>query len=112
MSISKLSIIFSHWNTWRWTAVAVYFLKKYQFPIEHEILVANNSVDSPSIKCLTETPLGEGVKIIEGEKDFQSHGRGNELCMHHATGSHVLFSESDAFPIRDNWGNDYIKAVG
>lgn len=113
MSIRKVSVIFSHWNTWRWTAIAVHFLKKYQWPVEWELLVANNSADHPSIKCLTETPLGDGVKIVRGEKDFPSHGRGNELCLRQISpeSSHVFLSESDAFPIRDNWANEYIKAA-
>jgi hypothetical protein len=75
------------------------------------MLVANNSPDHPSIKVLTQTELGERVKIIEGERDFPSHGRGNDLCLDQATGSHVLFTESDAFPIRDNWANEYLKLV-
>lgn len=107
--MKKLSIIFSHWNTFRWTSITAYFFKKYQWPFEWEMLVANNSGDHPSIKVLTETELGDGIQIIQGEPDFPSHGRGNDLCLKRATGSHVLFTESDAFPIRDNWANEYLK---
>lgn len=111
MSIRKVSIIFSHWRTFRWTPITVHFFKKYQWPFEWELLIANNSPDCPSIKAITETPLGEGVKIIEGETDFPSHGRGNELCLEHISPetTHVFFTESDAFPIQDNWANAYIK---
>jgi hypothetical protein len=114
MSIRKVSIIFSHWQTFRWTAIAVHFLKKYQWPLPWELLIADNSPGHPSIRVLTETSLGEGVKIIQGEPDFPSHGRGNELCLHHIDpeSTHVFFSESDAFPIQDNWAEAYIKAVG
>lgn len=107
----KLSIIFSHWKTWKWTPITVHFFKKYQWPFEWELIIANNSVDHPSIRSITETELGEGVKIVQGEPDFPSHGRGNEIALHHATGSHVFFTESDAFPIQDNWFEPYIKHV-
>lgn len=106
----KVSIIFSHWHTFRWSAIAVHFFKKYQWPIPWELIICDNSPGHPSIRAITETPLGEGVKIVQGESDFASHGRGNEIALHHATGSHIFFSESDAFPIQDNWANEYIKA--
>lgn len=107
--MKKVSIIWSHWQTFRWSAITAYFFKKYQWPFPWEMLVANNSGNHPSIKVLTETELGDGVRIIEGETDFPSHGRGNELCLAAATGSHAFFTESDAFPIQDNWANEYIK---
>lgn len=109
--MSKLSITFAHFRTFRWTAIAVHFFKKYQWPFDWELIVVDNSPDHPSIKVLTETSLGEGIKIVNGERDFSSHGRANEIALHHATGDLLLFSESDAFPIRDNWANEYIKAL-
>lgn len=108
--MKKVSIIFSHWNTFRWTAIAVHQFKKFQFPLEWELIIADNSVGHPSIKVITETSLGEGVKVVQGEPDFPSHGRGNEIALGHATGSHIFFTESDAFPIQDAWGNEYVKA--
>jgi hypothetical protein len=110
--MKKVSIIFSHFVTFRWTAITVHFLKKYPWPCEWEMLVANNSPDHPSIQVLTETELGDGVTIIEGERDFPSHGRGNDLCLERATGSHVFFTESDAFANKDGWTDEYIRLSG
>lgn len=109
--MKKVAITFAHWETWRWTAIAVYFLKKYQFPIEQEIVVVNNSVGHPSIKCLTHTSLGEGVKIIEGDPTIPSHGQALSLAYEACDSDWIFTSESDALPIKDSWGHEYVKAA-
>ncbi len=108
--MKKLTIAFAHAFTWRWTAIAVHALKKFQFPLEHEIIVVDNSPSDPSIKCLTETRLGEGVKIIQGDPDLPSHGQALSLAYEACDSDWFFTSESDALPVVDSWGNEYVKA--
>ena len=106
----KVSIIIPHYKTWRWTAICINAFKKYGTLIDSEIIVCNNSPGHPSIKCLTDTELGNGVKIVDGRKDFHSHGMGYDIAFSHADGDWIFTSETDSFPIRHGWFEPYIIA--
>lgn len=109
--MKKLTIVFPHAFTWKWTAIAVHALKKFRFPIEHEIIVVDNSMGHPSIKCLEDTWLGDGVRIISGDPNLSSHGQALSLAYDVSDSDWIFTSESDALPIVDSWGNEYIKAA-
>ena len=106
----KLSIIAAHYRTSIWTAIMVAAFKKYPFSIESELIICDNSPGHPSIKAITETPLGEGVKVIQGNPDFPSHGHGYDLCYEQSGGDWIMCTETDAFPIMHGWGEHWIKA--
>lgn len=108
--MTKVSIILSHYMSFRWLPACIWHLKQYGIPVPCEILVANNSIDHPSIKTITETELGEGVQIVPGMRDFPSHAMGLDLCYKHATGSHIFAMETDSFPTRSGWFDEYVKA--
>lgn len=109
--MKKISVLISHWKNWKWLPIAISNLKQYGFSgIPFEILVADNSPGHPSIKSLTETPLGEGVKIIQGDPELPSHGQGYSLCYEQSEGSHIFTVETDSFPTRHGWFEPYIKA--
>lgn len=108
--MKKLSIILPHFETFRWTAVAVHAFKTYGFSIPWELIVCDNSPGHPSIQCLTETSLGEGIKIVSGEPSFGSHGKGYFHAYKHAAGDWIFTAESDSYPTRHGWGEEYIKA--
>ncbi len=109
--MKKLTIAFAHAFTWRWTSIAVHALRKFPFPMEHEIIVVNNSPEHPSIKCLTETRLGEGVKIINGDPELPSHGQALSLAYEACDSDWFFTSESDALPITASWGAPYIRSA-
>lgn len=108
--MKKLSIIAAHYRTPIWTAIMAAAFKKYPFSLESELIICDNSPDHPSIRALTETSLGEGVKIIQGDPDFPSHGHGYDLCYDQADGDWIMCTETDAFPIMHGWGENWIKA--
>jgi hypothetical protein len=108
--MKKTSIILAHFKTWRWTAVCIHNFKQFGIPVDSEIIVCDNSPGHPSIKCLTETPLGDGIKIVQGNPDFPSHGQAYQKCFESSTGDWIFTAESDSFPIRHGWFDEYVKA--
>jgi len=108
--MKKVSIIISHFRTFRWTAICLHHFKKYTPPVDFEIIVCDNSPDHPSINAIKSTSLGDGVTFITGEKDFPSHGRGYDLSLKESTGDYIFCAETDSFPTMHGWFNEYIKA--
>lgn len=106
-----VSILIPHFKTWRWTSACIHLFKHYGFSLPYEIIVCDNSPGHPSIKCLTETELGEGVTIVDGQADFPSHGKGYFKAYQKAQGDWIFTAESDSFPTRHGWGEGYIKAA-
>jgi hypothetical protein len=109
--VKLVSILIPHFKTWRWTSACIHLFKHYGFSLPYEIIVCDNSPGHPSIKCLTETELGEGVTIVEGQADFPSHGKGYFKAYQKAQGDWIFTAESDSFPTRHGWGEGYIKAA-
>jgi hypothetical protein len=111
--MTKISVLLAHFKTWEWTAICIYHLKKYGFSgVPYEILVVDNSPGHPSIRAITETELGEDVKVINGNPDFSSHGNGYDLAAQQASGDYFFTTETDAFPVRHGWFEEYVKAIG
>lgn len=108
--MKKLSIIAASYKTPIWLATMVAAFKKYPFSIESELIVTDNSPGHPSIRALTETSLGEGVKIVQGNPDFPSHGHGYDLAYAESDGDWIMCTETDAFPVRHAWGDGYVKS--
>lgn len=106
----KVSIIIPTYKTWRWTAICIHAYKTYGVPVDSEIILVDNAPDSPMIQAITETELGDGVKVINGERDFSSHGRGYDLAYNESDGDWIFCSETDSFPTRHGWFDEYIKA--
>lgn len=107
--MKKISIIIPTYKTWRWTAICIHAFKTYGIPVESEIILVDNAPDSPMIKSITETELGEGVKVLQGERDFYSHGRGYDLAFEESTGDWIFCAETDSFPTRHGWFDEFVK---
>lgn len=107
--MKKLSILCASYKQPYWVAIMAAAFKKFPFSLESELIVVDNSPGHPSIKALTETSLGEGVKIINGNPDFPSHGNGYDLAYNQSDGDWIMGVETDAFPFRHGWGEEYIK---
>lgn len=108
----KIAILIPHYKSWKWLPIAVNSFKQYPFSIEHEIIVCDGSPGHPSIRAITETSLGEGVKVVSGDPELPSHGQGLSLAWEQASpGCDWAFTtETDAVALRHGWGEPYIKA--
>jgi hypothetical protein len=110
--LRKISILIPHYLSWKWIAACIHQFRTYQPSIDHEIIVCDNSMGHPSIKALTDTPLGEGVAIVQGDAELPSHGHGYEICAREAVGDWFFTAENDSFPTRHGWFEEYVKAAG
>lgn len=110
--MTKVSILIPHFKTWRWTAACIWHFRTFGAPVDSEIILVNNSPGHPSIKAITETELGEGVKVVSGDPEFPSHGNGYDLAAKVATGDYFFTAETDSFPTRCGWFDEYVKAAG
>lgn len=111
-SLRKLSILIPHYLSYKWIAACIHQFKTYPPSIPHEIIVCDNSMGHPSIMALTDTPLGEGIKIVQGDPDLPSHGHGYEICASEAEGDWFFTAENDSFPTRHGWFESYVKDAG
>lgn len=109
--MTKIGILIPHYCTAKLTAVCVYFYKLFGTSVvDSEIVVCNNSIEHPSIRVLTETCLGDGVKIVQGNPEFRSHGLGYWKAYQLTDADWIFTSETDSFPIRHGWFDEYLKA--
>lgn len=113
--MKSVAIIIPHYKTWKWTAICVNAFKRYSLPIPHEIIVVNNSPGHRSIDAILETNIGNGVTIVGGDPEFTSHGMGYDVGLKVALehGHDWIFtSETDSFPTRHGWFDEYVKLSG
>lgn len=108
--MNKVSILIPHFRTWKWTAICIWHLKQFGIPVDSEIILCDNSPGHPSIKAITETDLGSGVKVISGMPEFSSHGMGYDLAVRDTEGDWIFTCETDSFPTRSGWFDEYVKA--
>lgn len=110
----QLSILIPHFHTWRWTAICIHALATYGVPVPCEIILVDNSPGDPSIKAISETDLVKtpGLQIIPGDPNFTAHGQGYSIGYNHTDpeSSDVFCMETDSFPVRGGWFDEYVKA--
>lgn len=112
--MKRIAILVPHYLSPKWLAACVWQFKQYPFSIDHELIVCDNSPGHWSIKALTETELGDGVKVVSGDSDLPSHGQGYWKCWEAASKDcdFAFTAENDSFPTRHGWSEPWIKAVG
>lgn len=110
--MKKVSILIPHFKTWRWTAICVWHFRQFGIPVDSEIILVDNSPGHPSIKAITETDLCDGIRLLDGDPEFTSHGNGYDIAARAATGDYFFTAETDSFPTRHGYFDEYVKAVG
>jgi hypothetical protein len=108
--MKKCAILIPHFLSPEWVAISVNAFKTFGIPVESELIVINNSPDSESIKSITETRLGEGVKVMDGRRDFPSHAYAYKLGYDSTDADWIFTAESDSYPTRHGFFDEYIKA--
>lgn len=116
-----VTIVIPHALTCRWTQIAVSSLLAHKNRTEFDILIVDNTPGNPSIKGISETRLGESVKIIP-PKDPACCG--HQLALDYAIDlvetPWFLSWETDVRATRDGWldwilshvRDDYVAIAG
>jgi hypothetical protein len=88
----------------RWGMVSVSSLKRYSNNAKFDILVVDNSPGHPSIRAITETRLGEGVKVITtGDPNLVGHQVTLDYCIDLVETPYYVAWETDVRVLRDGW---------
>lgn len=117
----KATIIIPHAFVTRWLQICVASLKNHTNKADIDILIVDCSPGHNSIKGITETELGEGVKVIDPPAPNIA---GHQVALDHAidfvdTPWYVAW-ETDVRVMRDGWldwmlsyiKDDYVSLVG
>jgi hypothetical protein len=98
------TVVIPHAFSPRWIQICVASLKTHKNEADFDILVVNNSVGHPSIKALTETRLGEGVKVIEPrDPNIAGHQVALDMAIDLVETPWFIAFESDVQVMRDHW---------
>lgn len=110
------SIIIPHAFTNRWTAIAVASLKAHKNNADFDIIVVDNSQGHDSIKTISETRLGEGVKIVNmPDPNLAGHQIALDYCIDLVETPWYVAWETDVKVMRDGWLDwmlSYVKDDG
>ena len=113
------TIVIPYLHTPVWIQTCIASFKKFKNERDFDILIVDNSIygRGESIKAITETPLGEGVKVILQEKrlpdgrHYPTHGAGIDYGMQFVETPYIFATESDVTAARDGWLDWYASFV-
>ena len=115
------TVIIPHAFTSRWTAIAVASLKQHKNNAGFDIIIVDCSPGHPSIRTITETRLGEGVRVVDPPAPNIA---GHQVALDHAIDMvetpWFIAWETDVRVMRDGWldwmlsyvKDDYVAIVG
>ncbi len=106
------TVVIPHSLTTKWTQISVSSLLEYKNTTDFDILIIDNSYWDPSIKGITETRLGENVKVVVSKDPGRG---GHQLALDYAidlidTPWFVAW-ETDVRVIRDGWLDWFLSFV-
>ncbi len=104
----------------RWSQICVASLKAYKNTSEFDILMIDNSPGHPSIKGISETRLGDGVRIVQPKSNDTGHQLALDQAIDIVERPWFIAFESDVRVMRAGWldwmfsfvKDDYTAIVG
>lgn len=119
--MKPVTVVIPHALTTRWTQIAVSSLLGHQNDTPFDIIVINNTPGHPSIRGITETTLGNLVKVVSPTDPANT---GHQLSLDQAIDlvetPWFLAWETDVRVLRDGWldwmlsyaKDDYVAIIG
>lgn len=110
--MKKVAVGMTHGHTAKWLQTVIQSLKNNPNQAESDIYVACSWPGHPSIKALTETPLGEGVTLIDCKRRLHSHATGLEEILELVwdKGYDYFFAcETDCRAMKPGWLDWYLS---
>jgi hypothetical protein len=104
--MSRVAIALSHGHAAKWLQVIIHSLKTMKNEMESDIYVAATWPGHPSIKAITETPLGDDVHVMDCVRRKTSHATGLDEILEHIAplGYDYMFcTETDCRAMKPGW---------
>ena len=105
----KVTIVIPHGHTWKWTQVVVSSFKKTKNNVDYDIMIVNNSSWHNSIRGITETKLGEGVKVVDNWKPNRFHASALDCAIELIDTEYIFTAETDIMACKDGWLDWYLS---
>ncbi len=105
----------------RWLQICVAALKQHKNATDFDILIVDNSPGHPSIKTITETRLGEGVKVVDPPApNIAGHQVALDMAIDMVETPWFITWETDVQVLRDGWldwllsfaKDEYVAIIG
>lgn len=102
--MAKGTVVIPHAFTTKWSQIAVASLKNHRNEADFDILVVDCSPGHPSIKGISETRLGEGVKIVDPPApNIAGHQVALDMAIDLVETPWFIAWETDVRVMRDGW---------
>lgn len=111
----RIAVAVVHGHAAKWLQTCIYSLKESKNEIPFDIFIPCTWPDHPSIKALTETDLGKGVKIFDCKARKHSHATGLDevldMIARNPRYDFMFTTETDCRACRDGWLDWFYKYV-
>jgi len=97
-------------GTAKWGQILISCLKKYKNERDFDVLVVDTTcrpVWELATKAITDTPIGEGVKVVKAPADYQWHGGALDHALSLIDTPYLFGIDSDCTIERDGWLDYY-----
>jgi len=108
--MKSATVVIPHALTTKFTQIAVASLKEFSNDHDFDIVVVDNSPGNPSIRGISETSLGEGVKVLEN-KYYPIHACALDFVLADCETPYFFATESDAQALKDHWLDRYFEQM-
>lgn len=102
----KIVVAIPHSHSWFWTATCVASLKR-NLPkaegCEVDVVVIDNSPWSPAIRTISNTVLGDDVKIVQNYKSNRFHASALDCIVERMDFHYLMALETDVMALRPGW---------
>ena len=112
--MSKVAIALSHGHASKWLQVIIHSLRTMENDIDTDIYVAATWPGHPSLKAITETPLGDNVHIHECVRRRQSHATGLDEVLEliaEREYKYMFCTETDCMAMKPGWLDWFVQQM-
>jgi hypothetical protein len=112
--MSRIAIAVAHGHAPKWLQVIINSLKSMDNEVQADIFVSHTWPGHPSIRALTETPLGENVIIMDCIRRRQSHASALDQILEHIAPldyDYMFTTETDCIACKPGWLDWFLQQI-
>ena len=109
---ANCTVVVPHAYTAKWLQILVTSLKECKNDHKFKIMILDNSPDDNySIRALTESSLGEGVRVVRPPKDSQWHAGSLDYAIDLIDTPYYFATETDCRAVSNGWLDWYFDKM-